>query len=119
MPRPLAAFFGFVERNRDSWRVLFDETVPQGGPLAHWVADHRDRLQEMVAQALLARLPARRRRRAAVEVEALSVALLGASEALARWWVRSGALSAAEAADLLAATIEPGLRARAGRGAAA
>ena len=114
------AFFAFVDRNRDSWRVLFDDTVPPSGQLARWVGDHRDRIETMVARALLARMPARRRQRAAVEVEALSVALLAASEALARWWVRTGALSAAQAADLLVTTIEPGLRARAtGQGAAA
>jgi hypothetical protein len=49
---------------------------------------------------------------AKVEVEALSVALLGAAEALAHWWLRTEALSAEEAADLLIATIEPGLRLR-------
>ena len=49
---------------------------------------------------------------AKVEVEALSEALLGAAEALAHWWLRTEALSAEEAADLLIATIEPGLRLR-------
>ena len=41
-----------------------------------------------------------------------AVALLGAAEALAHWWRRTEALSAEEAADLLIATIEPGLRLR-------
>ena len=49
---------------------------------------------------------------AAVEVEALSTALLGAAESLARWWLRTGTLSAGEAAGLLIDTVEPGLRAR-------
>ena len=40
------------------------------------------------------------------------MALLGAAEALAHWWLRTEALSAEEAADLLIATIEPGLRLR-------
>ena len=57
----------------------------------------------------LARLPGRAARRAAVEVEALSTALLGAAEALARWWLRTEAMTAAEAADLL---DRPNLRAR-------
>ena len=39
-------------------------------------------------------------------------ALLGAAEALARWWLRTEALSAEEAAELLIGTVEPGLRAR-------
>jgi hypothetical protein len=61
---------------------------------------------------MLAQLPISRRELARTEVEALSTALLGAAEALARWWLRTEALSAAAAADLLIATIEPGLRAR-------
>ena len=37
---------------------------------------------------------------------------MGAAEALARWWLRTEAVSAQEAAELLISTIEPGLRAR-------
>jgi AcrR family transcriptional regulator len=106
------AFFSFVDRDRDAWRVLFDETLPAGGEVARRVAEHRERLEAVVAGLVVARLPGRRRGRAAVEVEALSTALLGAAESLARWWLRTDALSAAEAAELLIETVEPGLRAR-------
>jgi AcrR family transcriptional regulator len=106
------AFFSFVDRDRDAWRVLFDETLPAGGEVARRVAEHREELEAVVAGLVVARLPCRRRGRAAVEVEALSTALLGAAESLARWWLRTGALSAAEAAELLIETVEPGLRAR-------
>ncbi len=61
---------------------------------------------------MLAQLPQKRRDAARIEVEALSTALLGAAEALARWWLRTEAISADDAAELLIATIEPGLRAR-------
>jgi len=48
-----------------------------------------------------------------VEVEALSTAVMGAAEALARWWLRSGEpIPAEDAAELLIATVVPGLRAR-------
>jgi AcrR family transcriptional regulator len=106
------AFFSFVDRDRDAWRVLFDETLPAGGEVARRVAEHREQLESVVAGLVVARLPGRRRGRAAVEVEALSTALLGAAESLARWWLRTGALSAEEAAELLIETVEPGLRAR-------
>lgn len=109
----LKAFFAFVDGDRDAWRVLFDETLPAGGELARSVGEYRDRLLALVAQTQLALIPERDRERAATEVEALSNALLGASEALARWWLRTGALPASEAADLLVATVEPGLQARA------
>jgi AcrR family transcriptional regulator len=113
----LRAFFAFVDEDRDAWRVLFDETLPAGGDVAQRVGEYRDRLVGLVAQTLLNRLPPQRRAEHTTEVEALSHALLGGAEALARWWLRTGALPAAEAAELLIATVEPGLQARAsGRG---
>lgn len=108
----LRAFFAFVDDDRDAWRVLFDETLPAGGELARGVAAYRERLVALVADTQLAQLPERQRERVATEVEALAHAVLGAAEALARWWLRTGAISAGEAAELLIATVEPGLQAR-------
>ena len=115
--RGLHAFFAFVDEDRDAWRVLFDETWPDGGAIAQRVAEYRERLVALVAQTNIDRLPARRRAEHAREIEAISVALLGAAEALARWWLKTGAMSAADAAELLIATAEPGLEARADGGA--
>ncbi|MBS1869990.1 MAG: TetR/AcrR family transcriptional regulator [Actinobacteria bacterium] len=115
--RGLHAFFAFVDEDRDAWRVLFDETLPAGGEIAERVAEYRERLLALVAQTNLDRLPPQHRAAAKTEVEATSVALLGAAEALARWWLRTGAMPAAGAADLLIATAEPGLRARMAAGA--
>jgi AcrR family transcriptional regulator len=106
----LRAFFAFVEEDRDAWRVLFDETLPAGGEIAQRVAEYRERLVTLIAESRLAALPAERRVSAAAETEALATALLGASEALARWWLRTGAIGSAEAAELLIGTVEPGLR---------
>ncbi len=108
----LRAFFAFLDADRAAWAVLFDETLPHSGVLADRVAEYRGRLTELVSESLLAQLPAKRRAAARIEVEALSTALLGAAEALARWWLRTEATSASEAAELLIATIEPGLRLR-------
>ena len=82
-------------------RVLFDETLPPGGEVADRVAAYRGRILDLVSASLLAQLPERRREAAKVEVEALSAALLGAAEALARWWLRTEAIPAADAAELL------------------
>jgi AcrR family transcriptional regulator len=108
----LRAFFAFLDADRAAWAVLFDETLPQSGELADRVAEYRGRLIELVSESLLAQLPTKRRAAARIEVEALSAALLGAAEALARWWLRTEATTAQEAAELLIATIEPGLRQR-------
>jgi AcrR family transcriptional regulator len=110
--RGLHAFFAFVDEDRDAWRVLFDETLPAGGAIATRVAEYRERLLALVAQTNIERLPERHRAEHATEIEAIAVALLGAAEALARWWLRTGAIPAADAAELLIATAEPGLRAR-------
>ncbi len=109
----LHAFFAFVDEDRDAWRVLFDETLPAGGEIARAVGEYRERLLALVAQTL-ADAPAEPTAapRHATEIEALSRALLGAAEALARWWLRTGAIPAADAAELLITTIEPGLQAR-------
>jgi AcrR family transcriptional regulator len=106
------AFFSFLDSDRAAWAVLFDETLPRGGEVADRVAAYRGRILELVSTAMLAQLPEARRDAAKAEIEALSVALLGAAEALARWWLRTETLSAEGAAELLISTIEPGLRSR-------
>jgi len=112
----IRAFFSFIDADRDAWRVLFDETLPASGEVARAVAEHRERLEGLVTAALIGQIPpGRGGSRARAEIAALSVALLGAAEALGRWWLRTGAIPAAEAAELLIATVEPGVRARAAR----
>jgi AcrR family transcriptional regulator len=112
--RGMRAFFAFLAEDRDAWRVLFDETLPAGGEIARRVGAYRGRLVGAVVQTNVERLGARDRARLATEVEAVSVALLGAAEALAHWWLRTGALPAPDAAELLIATVEPGLAALTG-----
>ena len=106
------AFFSFLDTDRVAWAVLFDETLPHGGEVFDRVASYRGQIVELVSASLLGQLPDRRRDAAKVEVEALSTALLGAAEALARWWLRTEAISAEDAAELLVSTVEPGLRNR-------
>lgn len=106
------AFFAFLDSDRAAWAVLFDETVPNRGEVAERVASYRNQIVAFVSGSMLAQLPQERRDKARTEIEALSAALLGAAEALARWWLRTEALSAQEAAELLISTVEPGLRAR-------
>jgi AcrR family transcriptional regulator len=106
------AFFAFLDSERAAWAVLFDETLPRAGEIADRVAAYRGQILELVTASIMGQVPSQMRAAAKVEVEALSEALLGAAEALAHWWLRTEAISAAEAADLLIATIEPGLRLR-------
>jgi AcrR family transcriptional regulator len=104
------AFFEFLDTDRAAWAVLFDETLPHGGEVFDRVAAYRGQIVHLVSASLLPQLPDRRQVK--VEIEALSTALLGAAEALARWWLRTESISASDAAELLVSTVEPGLRNR-------
>lgn len=104
------SFFAFLDSDRAAWTVLFDETLPRGGAkLADRVADYRGQIADLVIDAMFEQIPPQRQRAAKAQVEALSATVLGAAEALAHWWLRSQAISAQDAAELLIATIEPGL----------
>ncbi len=98
----LHAFFDFLDSDRDAWRVLYDDSLPAGGEIAQRVGEYRARLESLVTAALQERTESR-------AVEPLSVAILGAAEALGRWWLRTGAMPASRTADLLIRTLEPGL----------
>ncbi len=106
------AFFSFLDAERAAWAVLFDETLPRSGEIADRVGEYRGRILDLVTGSIMGQVPPHMMDAARVEVEALSHALLGAAEALAHWWLRTEALSADEAAELLIATIEPGLQQR-------
>lgn len=99
------AFFAFLDSDQDAWRMLHDDSLPSGGAIAARVHEYRDGMEAMVTSALASRTESR-------AVEPLSVAILGAAEALGRWWLRTGAMSAERTAELLIRTIEPGLRTR-------
>ena len=92
LDRGVHAFFAFVDRERDAWRMLFDETLPADGEIAAFVTAQRERLTAIVSPSC-------------AEEEALVAALLGACEAMARWWLREGTFPAASAADLLIRTL--------------
>ena len=102
-------FFAFVEEDRAAWHVVFDPSSPVDGLVAERVALHRGRLAGLLAEAFLTMVPKRYRERLRTEVEGRSHAVLGAAEALVRWWLRTGSLTAAEAAELLIETVVPGL----------
>ena len=95
LERGVHAFFGFVDRERDAWRMLFDETLPGDGGIALFVAAQRERLKAVVARS----------GPCTSEADALSAALLGACEAMARWWLLQGTFPAATAADLLVRSL--------------
>lgn len=101
--RGVHAFFAFVDEDREAWGVLFDGSLPSG-EIARSVVAYRDRLAALVAAELAPAAGA-----PPPQTVALTTAVLGAAEALGRWWLRTSAISAAEAAELLIGVVKPGL----------
>jgi AcrR family transcriptional regulator len=95
------AFFAFLDADVEAWRLLHDETLPAGGEIAARVQAYRTRLEALVTASIHSESRA---------VEPLAVAILGAAEALGRWWLTAEGMSAERTAELLIRTIEPGLR---------
>ena len=112
--RGVRAFFSFIDTDRAAWAVLFDETLPHGGEVIERVSYYRSQLLDFVAASTLSRMPAKARQSESVrtEVEAVATAVIGAAEAMGRWWLAGGSMTASEAAELLISTVEPGLLAR-------
>lgn len=82
------AFWGFVDEQRDGWRVLYQEAAAQGGAVAAEVALLRVRLIEGVADLLRACADDRGASYGReLAVDALAHAVVGAGESLANWWV--------------------------------
>lgn len=109
----MRAFFNFVAADRKTWRVLFDEALPAETEAGRALAAHRDRILAFIAGAVRQQFPPHAPPQVETEIDALSTAILGAAESLAHWWLRTEAVSAERAAELLISIIEPGLRARA------
>lgn len=76
----------FVDRHRDFWRVLYNEAMGSDSPVARKVQDFRAQIIAgsciTISELLDNPTPEGRS-----EAEPLAHALLGAGEAMARWWL--------------------------------
>jgi AcrR family transcriptional regulator len=93
------AFFSFVAERRSAWAVLYSEMAARGGPFAERIGELRGRFVQAVAHNL-------REGAAAVggsldDAEVLAIAVVGAAESLANWWVDHPELTADEMAQRL------------------
>lgn len=77
----------FIRQDRHGWAVLYAEGLGEG-PVAKHVARYRDRIVHAATVTLADAVPGRNVRQA----EPYAVGLLGAGEALARWWLDRGRL---------------------------
>ena len=72
----------FIHRDRHGWAVLYAEGLGEG-PVAKHVAKYRKAIVRAAALTLADAVPGRNARHA----EPYAVGLLGAGEAVARWWL--------------------------------
>jgi AcrR family transcriptional regulator len=80
------AFFTFVARQPEGWRVLYREASVQGGPSAAEVAELRREIVSLTARSL-----ARSSGASVPDMEALASGVVGAGESIANWWTESDA----------------------------
>lgn len=76
-----------IHRDRHGWAVLYAEGLGEG-PVARHVARYRDAIVQAAAVTLADAAPGR----GAKQAQPYAVGLLGAGEALARWWLDRGSV---------------------------
>lgn len=82
------AFFGFLERHREEWSVLFEEAPGRGGEFAAEVSRIRRDLAGLIARLMTETVEAQGGNEELDEegIETIAHALAGAFEAAAAWW---------------------------------
>jgi AcrR family transcriptional regulator len=105
---PLRAVFEALEPQRDAWRMLFDPSMPQTGPIAEAAADYRARTAAIAASGSARFLHARGIDSEA-DASALSAVWMGIVNSLVDWWLahpeESAAGMVARCERLLAAVL--------------
>lgn len=96
----------FIEQDRHGWSVLYAEGIGEG-PVASHVARYRERIVQAAAVTLNDAVGRRDPRQA----EPYAVGLLGAGEAVARWWLDRGVLPFTAVQAICHALVEAALAA--------
>jgi len=88
LQRGVDAILQLIDRDRHGWSVLYAEGLGEG-PVARHVAAYRERIVALAALTLAEAIPGFA---TAAKAEPYAVALLGAGEAVARWWLAQRAV---------------------------
>jgi AcrR family transcriptional regulator len=83
---PLQAVFAALEPQRDAWRLLFDPSMPDAGPIAEAAAGYRSRTTELAASGS-ERFLAARGIHSAPDASALTAIWMGLVNSLVAWWL--------------------------------
>ena len=104
--RATGILLSFIDRDRHGWAVLFAEGLGEG-PVARHVALYRAQIAHAAAFTLAqAREGPRPSARAIRAAQPYAVGMLGAGEALARWWLAQDGLSLARVTAVAMTVVE-------------
>lgn len=106
----MLSFLTFVEKHRDGWSVLYNETLNTVGPVGERVSFFRKVFIDAVSQSIMEWL-GHANTAATVQADCQAHGLVGAAEALARWWVNHPEVTLAEVQSNFSTLFEPGLQA--------
>lgn len=95
-----------IHQDRHGWAVLYAEGLGEG-PVARHVARYREQIVQAATVTLAEAVPGRSLKQA----EPYAVGLLGAGEALARWWLDRGSVPFATLQSITHALVEAALAA--------
>ncbi|MFP5307553.1 MAG: TetR/AcrR family transcriptional regulator [Gammaproteobacteria bacterium] len=104
-----AGLLSFVDRYRDLWLVLFNEAMGGGSPVSRKVQDFR---AQMIASTTItiSELLDERTPDGLRFAEAVTHAVYGAGEAIARWWMRNPEIPVEQIRELMLDYTLPSLR---------
>jgi AcrR family transcriptional regulator len=105
----LGAIFESIEPQRVAWRLLFDDTMPEKGPIADAANAYRARTMQVTASGS-ARFLEARGIDDVLDTSALSAVWTGLVNALVLWWLEHPDVTAVEMTDrcrrLMTAVVE-------------
>ncbi|MCH8499497.1 MAG: TetR/AcrR family transcriptional regulator [Marinobacter sp.] len=102
----MGVFLDFVERYRDSWRMVFSARGAQGSQQSN-IASYRQQVMQAAVYTLASLRPAvLDKAQARALVEPYAYGLLGAGEAIAQWWLSHPAVAKAQAQHAIAGMID-------------
>ena len=103
------AFLGFVNKHRDGWSVLYNETLNTIGPLG----DRINYFRSAFVQATTATLREIMNEPEDIplsKAEMFAHTLIGGGEAVSRWWIQHPELTLQETHRMLEELLLPGLK---------
>ena len=108
LEQTMLSFLAFVERHREGWSVLYNETLNTVGPVGERVASFRGAFIDATSSTLQALL-GKQTPEAITKANSIAHSMVGGVEAMARWWVDHPHMGLNELHETLKDLYFPGL----------